>query len=793
MKYIYKILMLPLLLCCTWLQLHAQAIPILERPADGSVQAYPVPINPITISICKIADYSIPNATPITPIPSYFVEFHDDSPAKNLLFEVQVGMFQYQYDVATGTQSSIRIEYNGAPYPPALYLCWMPGRKFFVRPKVNLNNGTGIIMGNYSSFTVGGQLTPPKPVITQPVNGSSSPYVSTPGTYLFSGGQVKAPTVNPVGPNTPPPLFDVEISDAATGNVIMTIPLPVENANPEAGNPQFTLYTYKSNVDFGIFPLSPRTYKLRPIVYYYNALQGGTVYGDYTTWTILPPPPQCTPPATLTGLNAISPQLGCTYDYTTLTTTPHPIKKVGIRFHLLPNKEASTGNIVWPVLSYANAYKSINYLNDKFKGAKIEFNLNGLIEPNDFKPVPDVYTNALLQYASVLYNKPNVLNIYVVNDNQVIFGGLAGGYACYPWYQLVQGDFVTILAASANSDPYPHTVAHEVGHYFGLIHTFGYEDVPFFINPPGYISKMERVNQGDYAFRGDQVPDTYPDPPISGTMTGCSSWSPGGAALQDNLGCPLDPDKIRDLAFNTMSYRRSNGNCPERIAFSPLQLARMHSAAHKPYGCGRSYVAETSPVCENGNLTIDFPIEGPTHIKVNGNIQVEKNVTVSTGEPVILETNGNAAGDGIVFLRYPFGGLPVKIIPGGTSNVIIREGPGLPCTITVASNTSAVEEVSANVPGTIEKKKLEVSPVPFTNRLTIRLNTAINRVQTLNIYSANGILLRRLTVPVSPTPTSILYWDGKNNSGQTTPPGVYFIQWQQGAGENRITVKVVKQ
>lgn len=63
-------------------------------------------------------------------------------------------------------------------------------------------------------------------------------------------------------------------------------------------------------------------------------------------------------------------------------------------------------------------------------------------------------------------------NIWLVNE---IEGGGVNGYAPWPWYNepsLIDGAVIDIKYSRKTAGDYSYTVAHEVGHSFGLYHTF---------------------------------------------------------------------------------------------------------------------------------------------------------------------------------------------------------------------------------------------------------------------------------------------------------------------------------
>lgn len=166
--------------------------------------------------------------------------------------------------------------------------------------------------------------------------------------------------------------------------------------------------------------------------------------------------------------------------------------------------------------------------------------------------------------AEVLWNMPNLptnphaVNIHVVKG----YEGVAGVY-----HQL--GDFIFVdRDIYTNSVGYT-TLAHELGHYFGLEHThrawqqslcLGHECVDRNIEMPPFCSKNGKICEKN----GDGLCDTPADPQLNraGMMSGCNYV---GTAT-DRFGTPYTPD-----VTNIMSYAKRN--C--RTSFSLGQRAVM--------------------------------------------------------------------------------------------------------------------------------------------------------------------------------------------------------------------------
>ena len=135
-------------------------------------------------------------------------------------------------------------------------------------------------------------------------------------------------------------------------------------------------------------------------------------------------------------------------------------------------------------------------------------------------------------------NDPSAMNIYFVNS-------AAGycGWANFPW----SSDRYIMMDNSCAMNT--STLAHEIGHYFGLYHT--------------HQGGNELVNGSNCSSAGDLLCDTPADPNISGLVNGSCQYT--GNATDAN-GDTYVPDPL-----NMMSY--SQKHC--RDIFTTDQVARM--------------------------------------------------------------------------------------------------------------------------------------------------------------------------------------------------------------------------
>ena len=156
----------------------------------------------------------------------------------------------------------------------------------------------------------------------------------------------------------------------------------------------------------------------------------------------------------------------------------------------------------------------------------------------------------------------NVLNIYFANTVALNSTPVCG-YAWFPGgpdAAFISGDCAT------NGS----TLAHEIGHYMGLMHTQG-------------GSSDELVNGSNCSFEGDLICDTPADPGLSGLVDAACMYT--GTALDAN-NQPYQPD-----VTNIMSYSRKV--C--RTTFTTMQYAVINATywSDRAYlQCGPTSVAE---------------------------------------------------------------------------------------------------------------------------------------------------------------------------------------------------------
>jgi PKD repeat protein len=201
-------------------------------------------------------------------------------------------------------------------------------------------------------------------------------------------------------------------------------------------------------------------------------------------------------------------------------------------------------------LDTAYMRKGINFMNRTFEGAGLEFYICGsynYINSSTYYSLDNTEYETL----NTNYGTLNVINLFFVNQISH-YGASAGGVAPTPG-----GSDWLAIRNSADTVVYPH----EMGHFFGLLHTHGYSNV---------IRTAEFVDGSNCQESGDYFCDTPADPRLSPAIVNGANVNAQCiyfGNLKDGHNQTYVPD-----ARNIMSY--APNKCLTH--FSPDQLAYMH-------------------------------------------------------------------------------------------------------------------------------------------------------------------------------------------------------------------------
>ena len=183
------------------------------------------------------------------------------------------------------------------------------------------------------------------------------------------------------------------------------------------------------------------------------------------------------------------------------------------------------------------------------------------------------------------YNVLNHVNAYFIPSilSGSGSGNPIGGYARFPW---MTEDYFTV--ANGNLEPNGATVAHEMGHYFGLLHTFetalGAELVDG--SNCGTIPGFPLVGAGDL------LCDTPADPNLWGA--GCTY---GGGGTTDTNGDVYNPDSTQIMSYNQPFSCVTN--------FSADAEARMRFYMGNDFPDTRSYLFSPTANCQDITVSLD--------------------------------------------------------------------------------------------------------------------------------------------------------------------------------------------
>jgi len=276
---------------------------------------------------------------------------------------------------------------------------------------------------------------------------------------------------------------------------------------------------------------------------------------------------------------------------------PRSTQYVPVKFHLV-SKNDGTGGV-----NLSNVLDQMCALNNDFRSFGIQFYIKDY-----FNMMRDdrLYSHHY-NYRNMMetYRDPNAMNIWIVdNANPTGFEGYVAGYYTN------SKDWLVIQKDEIKS--FTFTLPHEVGHFFGLMHTFyGWETDPWQAtkhgNPapamsPGEI-RTENQDGSNCEFAGDYICDTPPDYGFGSYWTDCNYT--GGA--KDPMGTTVNPDES-----NFMSYF----DACERSAyhFSALQktvMAADLASVHRNHLRNAGYPGPAY-LQFNGLPTLQLPVPGAT-------------------------------------------------------------------------------------------------------------------------------------------------------------------------------------
>jgi hypothetical protein len=220
-------------------------------------------------------------------------------------------------------------------------------------------------------------------------------------------------------------------------------------------------------------------------------------------------------------------------------------RTLSITVHIAQDSLGNTG------YNEANLVEPIEFLNETFSSIGLSFKICEVREMENFQFDEFIREDELDQVES-MYFQQNTINLYLVESIEVPVLGQVGGFAFFPGGPDIV--FVTKESMQGQSD----VLIHEMGHFFGLFHTFETE--------PLGVEALELVDGSNCETSGDLVCDTEADPNDDADNNPAPDCNYNGSPVADTNG-----DFYVPPTNNFMSYYSNDCTC----RFTPQQYNRM--------------------------------------------------------------------------------------------------------------------------------------------------------------------------------------------------------------------------
>ena len=360
---------------------------------------------------------------------------------------------------------------------------------------------------------------------------------------------------------------------------------------------------------------------------------------------------------------------------------------------------ATAGQITTEFNTLAAAYSANNIC---FINAGLNYIYNTTLDTN---------FNASTDNPSVFsaYNIPNCINIYytykIKGNNGACSGtcGIGGVTFTIP---------ATFCLVSNGNIGQGQTIAHEVGHCLGLLHTFDHSN--------GY----EDINGSNSSSAGDLVTDTQADP-YGYIGQGCFSTSSNGCTYTGNCTDPNNATNFSPPYSNLMAYwwAGNGGSCYTSLNVSSGQYSRVNSYLNTNSGLIS---------CESPSSVTESDISISSGYLIASAIN-----TLSTSSTVSI------TGSAISLL----GGSTVLLEPGfdadpSTGSTLIRlsQCSGIP-------NFSKAEKLKVFVNGDANANALLAYPNPTSSTVNLAIKLAHNESKVwVRVYDINMKPVKEITV-----------------------------------------------
>lgn len=287
---------------------------------------------------------------------------------------------------------------------------------------------------------------------------------------------------------------------------------------------------------------------------------------------------------------------------------------IGITIHIV-QEVAGASNI-----DVNQLYNELDAVNSFFTSSGLEFFFCG--SPRTIHGAKSIYTyDEAADLLNGIYHVPNTINIFYLDEiGNHELNNFACGISTFPFNSTPESRFIIMQKGCSTNGA---TLAHEIGHFFGLLHTHE------------TAVGRELVNGSNCESAGDRICDTPADPNLSLTgLNGCTYQ----ALFTDPAGDVYRPDPS-----NIMSY--APAACQRR--FTKEQSMSMNFW----------YESELSYLLTSCDHYPDYAIYSD-----------QQNLTIGSGQTLdleaIFEKNGNAPDQKVVvvfILDSPANPIPFTI------------------------------------------------------------------------------------------------------------------------------------
>ena len=257
-------------------------------------------------------------------------------------------------------------------------------------------------------------------------------------------------------------------------------------------------------------------------------------------------------------------------------TNNNVVNSIPLKITILRNSDGSEG------INISDVKNAVSNLNIIYAEAFLEFFITDEINYIDSDELVHIKKGSE-KYLTEENNIPNLINIYfshkILNDSDESICGYSNNTS--------RNDFIMMKNDCATNGS---SFAHEIGHFFSLLHTHGPDD----------IKTTELVDGSNCDTDGDGICDTPADPGLTNAIV-------NGSCTYTGNETDANGDRYKPDTNNIMSYSRKD--C--RTFFSQKQLARMYAFYHtaKNYLSyelfNADFTADVSQTCEN-SLTVNF-------------------------------------------------------------------------------------------------------------------------------------------------------------------------------------------